>query len=128
MAISQQQKEDSGIIRPMTTISLRTLVLRGISATAALAGLFGLYYGMVMSFLVPGYPGESFFTVSRFTYGVLPLLTGVVLVFFAAWIWKCTTETDFPVVVKRFFIGAFGALALFWTVLIIIAKVTGRIP
>jgi hypothetical protein len=44
-----------------------------------LSAAFCLYYGLVMLFLVPGYPGESYWHAHRIHYGVVPVLFGLVL-------------------------------------------------
>jgi hypothetical protein len=43
------------------------------------------YYGGVMTFLVPGDIGESFFQKDRLLFGILPFLLGIGILVLAGW-------------------------------------------
>jgi hypothetical protein len=51
-----------------------------------LVGSAALYYGFVMTFLVPGNLGESFFQRNRVLLGMLPLCAGFLELCWAGWL------------------------------------------
>ncbi len=57
---------------------VRSAVL-GVRIVLFLGGAFCLYYGCVMLFFVPGYPGESYWARERVLYGLAPLVLSVIL-------------------------------------------------
>jgi uncharacterized BrkB/YihY/UPF0761 family membrane protein len=58
----------------------QSLWLRIAGVLAFLAGMVALYVGFLMTFLVPGTPGEGFFVKERIILGMLPLLAALVAV------------------------------------------------
>ena len=54
------------------------LWLKAAAVFAFLIGTAALYFGVVMTFLLPGSPGESFFQKDRILLGMLPLGGAVV--------------------------------------------------
>ena len=110
-------------------ISSRTFLIRSLSGIAGVAGLLGLYFGTGMLFLVPGYPGESFFTLGRIGYGLLPSILGLSFLVFAGWLWAQSKEANLvSTYLKRAVVGAVAIVGLFWLVLILVAKAQHRIP
>ena len=59
-----------------------------LAALIVFAGCFLFYYGSVMLFFVPGYPGERYLSVGRIGFGVLPFLGGIGLFALALWIFN----------------------------------------
>lgn len=68
-------------IRP----KMQARLLRGSSIAIFLAGAFGVWYGFVMSFLVPGTLGEPYFTRDRILLGNVPLVGSFAALVAAGW-------------------------------------------
>jgi hypothetical protein len=80
-----------------------------------------LYFGGTMTFLVPGYPGESFFQKDRLLLGIVPLLAALALFILAAWFFRSirfpkASGPTLPVMIAYFFFGAIGVLWLSFVV------------
>lgn len=86
-----------------------------------------LYYGGVMLLLVPGNPGESYLKSlyqGRFLYGVLPTLSGGVLLATVGWLWnRSNGSADFKMSVIRTLSYAVAAVFLFWLGLMVVANI-----
>lgn len=70
----------------MRSTLVRLFWYRCTGAVAFLAGVFAFYYGFVMTFLVPGTPGEGLFEKCRVLLGVLPLTAGLLSLCAAGWL------------------------------------------
>jgi hypothetical protein len=64
------------------------MLMKSLSIVAAIPACFLVYYGAVMLFMVPGYPGEPYFAAGRVIYGCVPMTLGVGLFLLARWFWK----------------------------------------
>lgn len=96
-----------------------TVLLRVSGIVAFIAGTFGLWYGFVMSFLVPGTPGESYFQRDRILLGNLPLVGSLLALSAAGWMFfrslsepKITLERTIT-----FCIGGAASLGFLYAVL-----------
>jgi hypothetical protein len=58
-----------------------------------IAATFGLWYGFVMSFLVPGMPGEPYFQRDRVLLGNVPLVTSVLALCAAGWFFRSALKS-----------------------------------
>jgi hypothetical protein len=89
------------------------------------SGCFLFYYGTGMLFLVPGDPGENYFKSlfnGRFLYGVVPFLTSMGAFVAVGWLWSRPGDSaHLRKSIKRTLVAGFGAIALFWICLIIMA-------
>ncbi len=81
-----------------------------------------------MLFLVPGNPGESFWVIDRMKYGLLPTLSGVLLLALAGILWSRATARKVESTINRALIGGVAIVGIFWVVLIVIANFEHRIP
>jgi len=94
------------------------VIWKVLSLVAAGLGVFGLYFGAVMLFLVP--ESDSYLDRERVVYGVLPAALSVSLFALAAWLWtRAGGLGSWYSYARRFVIGAVVLIALFWVVLIV---------
>jgi hypothetical protein len=84
------------------------------------AACLSLYFGVGWLFLMPRFPGESYFTVERIVYGVGSMLLTVALLVSVGWAW---TRSGVGLTVGKAISNSFGwamaAVALFWLLLMV---------
>jgi uncharacterized BrkB/YihY/UPF0761 family membrane protein len=83
---------------------------------AFLAGMVALYFGFLMTFLVPGTPGEGFFVKERVILGILPLLAALVALCLSGWLFFRSVPNPrrhLSDVIAYCIGGAIGAIFLF---------------
>ena len=82
-----------------------------------------------MLFLVPGYPGESYWKsmfAERFLYGVLPAVASIILLVIVGWLWNRSSGSPGVVIaISSSVLLAWGAILLFWIVIVVIAARNG---
>jgi biotin transporter BioY len=98
---------------------MRRVLHRILGTVALLAGTAGLYYGFVMSFLVPGILGEPYFQRQRVLLGNIPLAVSVLALCGAGWLFFTSLREP------RFTLGqtiacCIGGAAGLWVLLAII--------
>jgi hypothetical protein len=83
-----------------------------------------------MTFLVPGYPGESFFQKDRLLLGVLPLLAAMAILSVAGWLFlrsspspKSNKGPTLPAMIAYCFFGSIGVI---WLVFLVVALIHQR--
>jgi len=82
-----------------------------------------LYFGTGMLLLVPGFPGESYFTSGRMIYGAVPTMSSAALLVLAGWLWsRAVGDTEWSKFVGKAFSWAIAAVVVFWIGLIIISQ------
>jgi hypothetical protein len=82
-----------------------------------------LCFGAGWLFLMPRFPGESYFTLERLFSGLGSTLLGLALLCGAGWAWSASDKTSASVAIKRSFSFAVGLIGLFWLVLMIIGGI-----
>jgi hypothetical protein len=96
-----------------------------VSIPIFVAGCFLFYYGSGMLFLVPGDWRENYLKsliTTRFLYGTVPFLASIGTFVAVGWLWSRPGDSaHLRKSIKRTLAVAFGAVALFWFCLIIIA-------
>jgi hypothetical protein len=105
----------------MTTNSQSSVLMKALGVVVGFIACFLLYYGATMLLMVPGYPGEGYFAKGRVIYGLLPMVTSLVLILLCAWLWSRASGTDFFLCVWRTICWLVGSVVAFWLVLFVIA-------
>ena len=82
-----------------------------------------LYFGAGWLFVMPRFPGESYFTLERLLSGLGSTLLSVALLGGAGWTWSRSGKTSASVAIKRSFSVAVGLIGLSWLVLMIIGGI-----
>ncbi len=89
-------------------------------ATACLS----LYFGAGWLFVVPRFPGESYFTLQRMVYGFGSMLLSLGLLVSVGWAWnRAGTGLTLRKAIGHSFRWAIAAVALFWLVLMVIGGI-----
>jgi hypothetical protein len=82
-----------------------------------------LYFGAGWLFVMPRFPGESYFTLERLFSGVGSTILSLALVAGAGWTWSRSGSAKASVAIKVSFSLAVGLIGLFWLVLMIIGGI-----
>ena len=102
----------------------RIMPLKLCCALLFVAACVCLYFGTGWLFIMPRFPGESYFTSERIVSGVGLAALGLVLLFASGWAWSQSSHsTPTIIAVKNVFSIAAGVLALFWLALMIIGGI-----
>jgi hypothetical protein len=105
------------------------ILMKILGVIIGLLGCLGLYFGTGMMLVVPGYPGERYLSWGIVAYGIAPTVLSLGLLILAGWFWsRAGGPATLGTYVRRAFVGAAGAVVLFWIGLIVIAHLQGRIP
>lgn len=95
--------------------------MKALGSLLGLIACFLCYYGGTMLLIVPGYTGENYFAHGRIIYGLLPMVTSLLLVLLCAWLWSRASGSDFVVSVCQTICWLVGLVGAFWLVLFVIA-------
>ena len=95
-----------------------------IAGTLFIGACVSLYFGAGWLFIVPHFPGESYFTVERMLYGLGSTLLSASLLVTAGWTW---TRSGSGVSLRKAVMNAFrlgiAAVGLFWLALMVIGGI-----
>jgi hypothetical protein len=83
-----------------------------------------LYFGAGWLFIMPRFPGESYFTLERILYGIGSTLLGATLLVAVGWIWtRSGSSLRLQKAIVNAFRWAMAAVALFWIALMVIGGI-----
>jgi hypothetical protein len=82
-----------------------------------------LYFGAGWLFVIPRFPGESYFTFERLFLRLGSTLLSLALLGGAGWTWSRSDKTSASVAITRSFSFAVGLIGLFWPMLMIIGGI-----
>jgi hypothetical protein len=102
---------------------------KAFSIIAEIAACVCLYFAAVTLLMIPRYPGESYLNWFRIVYGLVPALLCVSLPALAGWLWsRSGGPASVETYIQRALLGVVGAVALFFTCLVVVGRVKGWIP
>lgn len=91
-------------------------------------GTIAFYFGGMMTFFVPGDPGEPFFQKDRVLRGILPLLGAISILSLAGWFFLRSVRGNgtasgpgLPTMIAYCILGAIGAFWLFFMAIALIS-------
>lgn len=91
------------------------------------AACLALYFGAGWLFVMPRFPGESYFTLERMVYGIGSMLLTVALLVSVGWTWtRSGSGPTLRKAISNSFRWAMAAVALFWLVLMVIGGIRQR--
>lgn len=83
-----------------------------------------LYFAAGWLFIVPHFPGESYFTLERMLYGIGSMLLSVILLVSVGWTWtRSGSGLSLRKAIANSFRWAMAAVALFWIALMVIGGI-----
>jgi hypothetical protein len=99
------------------------MLLRTCSIVLFLGGCVSLYFAVGWLFLMPGFPGESYFTFGRMLPGGGYTLASALALILAGWVWGLASNVTTGKAIGNSLRFALAAVVLFWIVLFVIGGI-----
>jgi hypothetical protein len=99
-------------------------------AVTFILGTVVLCSGVIMTFFVPGYPGESFFQKDRLLLGVLPMLAAMAILSMSGWTFlrsvRAPNSSSGPSLSDMIAYCFFGSIGTIWLFFVVAALIHQR--